>query len=138
MTSFLPEVGKALEELHTKKQVLRFESLEEARARFGSELTIASLGAIQKAVSEEGDITIRLLYDGTHGVRVNDQIRVRDQDACPAIGDVKTFTKAKAERGHGVFGLVVDIKDAHRLPPDSAGRLEAPRVPRRARRDGLR
>ena len=35
------------------------------------------------------DVKIRLLYDGTHGVQVNERIRVRDRDRMPSAPDLK-------------------------------------------------
>ena len=79
----LPQVEAALEEQAEKGQLLK-KPLAQAQLDHGPGLTIASLGALQKSVGDDGVIAIRLLYDGTHGVEINRRIRVRDQDACPA------------------------------------------------------
>ena len=63
-------------------------SESEARARFGPDLVVASLGALVKDGAGD-DVKIRLLYDGTHGVQVNERIRVRDRDRMPSAPDVK-------------------------------------------------
>ena len=63
-------------------------SESEARARFGPELVVASLGALVKGGAGD-DVKIRLLYDGTHGVQVNERIRVRDRDRMPSAPDLK-------------------------------------------------
>ena len=47
--------------------------LDQARAEFGDELVVASLGAAPKA-----DQSVRVVHDATHGLHVNDRIRVRD------------------------------------------------------------
>ena len=48
--------------------------LAEAHARFGEQIAVASLGAIEK---KNG--TFRVVHDGTHGVGINPGIKMRDQ-----------------------------------------------------------
>ena len=56
----------------------------EAQARFGEQLAVASLGAIEK---KNG--TFRVVHDGTHGVGINPGIKIRDQLKSPCAGDIK-------------------------------------------------
>ena len=58
--------------------------LDQARAEYGDELTVASLGAVPKS-----DQTVRVVHDATHGLRVNDRIRVRDAQNYPTGADLK-------------------------------------------------
>ena len=60
-----------------------------------------------------------MLFDGTHGVPVNQNIWVRDQDRSPAAPDVKRVLRQLAKRQGRKFGFKVDVKDAHRLIPVS-------------------
>ena len=92
----------------------------EAREKYGDRFVVAALGAQVKSGSKEtGDLTIRLLFDGTHGVPVNKGIRVRDQDKSPAAQDIKRVLRELAEHSGPKFGFKVDVKDAHRLIPIS-------------------
>ena len=57
---------------------------EEARAQYGSKLVVAALEVQVKSGSRDtGDLKIQMLFDGTHGVPVNQNIQVRDQDCSP-------------------------------------------------------
>ena len=61
---------------------------EEARNKLGTDLVVASLGAQVK--EEQGDeVKLRLLFDGTHGVPVNERIRVRERGRVPSAPDIK-------------------------------------------------
>ena len=91
---------------------------EEARKKYGNSLVVASLGAqVKNGAKETGDLTVRLLFDGTHGVPVNAGIRVRDQDRSPAAPDIKRVLRQLANHSGPKFGFKVDVKDAHRLIP---------------------
>ena len=93
---------------------------KEARDRYGNKLVVAALGAQVKSGSQDtGDLKIRMLFDGTHGVPVNQNIRVRDQDRSPAAPDVKRVLRQLAKQQGRKFGFKVDVKDAHRLIPVS-------------------
>ena len=90
----------------------------EARKKYGSNLVVAALGAqVKSGAQESGDLVVRLLFDGTHGVPVNRNIRVRDQDKAPAAPDIKHVLRQLAQRPGRKFGFKVDVKDAHRLIP---------------------
>ena len=54
-----------------------------AKSEYGERLRVASLGALEQ---HKGDF--RVIHDGTHGVRVNPAIRVRDKEACPMAHDL--------------------------------------------------
>jgi hypothetical protein len=85
----------------------------EARREWGDRLTIASLGALEKAA---GTDEFRIIYDATHGVRVNHRIRVRDQTKNPTWPDICGILGECAEDGltpH--FGMVYDVRKAHRI-----------------------
>ena len=88
---------------------------EEARARYPN-LTVASLGANKKEKST-GEITSRVLFDGTHGINVNRRIRVRDQERGPIAADVKRFLREKARYKLPSFALTADVTEAHRQVP---------------------
>lgn len=79
---------------------------EEARERF-PDLVVASLGAIEKK-----DGSYRVIHDGTHGIKVNSRIRVRDQLRNPTAGDLRTLLQVLPG---AFFALTGDVKRAHRL-----------------------
>jgi len=107
------EVVRELEELDRRGLTLKLTE-EEAKQRYGEELVVASLGAIQKRVEDDGTIVIRLLFDGTHGVHVNTRIKVLDQERFPGAPDLKRQLREQAAVGMPTLGLTVDAKDAHR------------------------
>lgn len=96
----------------------------EARAEFGGRLRVASLGALEQKAGE-----FRIVHDGTHGVRVNASIRVRDQEACPTAHDLVSALDHEISRHECVpgdetgrsrcslFMLALDISKAHRRVP---------------------
>ena len=88
-----------------------------ARQRFGSRLRIASLGALRKGEEPDGTVIARILFDGTAGTMVNEAIKVRDQDQFPSAPDLKRVLRSCADLQGATFGLVVDVKGAHRLVP---------------------
>lgn len=76
----------------------------------GDALRIAAQGAIEKA-----DETFRILHDGTHGVRVNNEIKVRDQTRMPGASEGRSVMNLCYEKKPGVhFQLLSDVKKAHR------------------------
>ena len=81
--------------------------LEEAKSRYGDSLSIASLGAIPKA-----DDSVRVVHDGSNGQRVNDQIKVRDEQSTPTGADLSA---ALEELPGAYFSITGDISRAHRL-----------------------
>ena len=104
----------------------------EAREKYGDKLVVAALGAQVKSGSKEaGDLTIRLLFDGTHGVPVNKGIRVMDQDKSPAAQYIKRFLSELAKHPGPKFGFKVGVKDAHRPVPVSKTGICGVRRPNR-------
>eukprot|EP00973_Karenia_brevis_P037611 5190488-Karenia_brevis.AAC.1 len=81
----------------------------EAEREFGGSYTTAAIAALQK-----DEDSFRIIHDGTHKVRVNPQIIVRDQIAYPAVGE-KTVTLVRAARRRStMIGLKADVSKAHR------------------------
>ncbi|CAE7745050.1 SWP2 [Symbiodinium sp. CCMP2592] len=94
--------------------------LSEAVASYRPKLSVASLGAIERK-----DGSYRAAHDGTHGVNVNvnAKIKLRDQLRNPTAGDLCTVLKYMPR---AAFGLTSDIKRAHRLAKGSRTRLGPP------------
>ena len=108
-----PEVLEANFLAQEAEQMMYRTTYKAAQDRFGSRLRVASLGAIEQ---REGEF--RIIHDGTHGVRVNAAIRVRDQEACPSAHDlVAALDHEFAQEDGGVFMLALDISKAHRRVP---------------------
>ncbi|CAE8737766.1 unnamed protein product [Polarella glacialis] len=86
-------------------------SLPVAKAMYpGDRLRIAAQGAIKKP-----DGSYRALHDGTHGVRVNNEIRTRDQLEYPGPAEEARAMEIAKEEMPGVhFTLAADIRKAHR------------------------
>lgn len=75
----------------------------------GNRLRVAALGAIEK-----GPNSFRVVHDGTHGVRLNNEVRPRDQVRMPGPGEARCLL-ARAARTPGVhFALCADVSKAHR------------------------
>ena len=108
------ECKKIVEDQAERGQVLKM-SEEEARRRFPV-LTVASQGA-QRNEKPGGEVTARILFDGTHGIDVNTRIRIRDQERAPNAGDVKRYLREKASLETPTFALTADISEAHRQVP---------------------
>ena len=88
---------------------------EEAKIRF-PRLVIASLGANRKD-RPNGEVTARVLHDGTNGLSVNTRTRLRDQERSPISLDIKRAMREKSSRGLSTFALTADVKEAHRQIP---------------------
>ena len=110
-------VDEQLEQSVVKGQARKMTETE-AHKKYGSTLVVAALGAqVKSGALESGDPVVRLLFDGTHGVPVNRNIQVRDQDKAPAAPDVKHVLRQLAQRPGRKFGFKVDVKHAHCLIP---------------------
>ena len=83
-------------------------SLEEAQARYGDRLYISSL-----AVIDEGT-KIRVVHDATHGVHLNNRIKVLDQVRYPGAGEVQELLRERRGEGRRGFALLGDASKAHR------------------------
>ena len=85
-------------------------SLAEAQRRFGSKLRVASLAAIPKDES-----SVRVIFDGTHHIRVNNEIIIHDQLEFPGPGDIAKVMDVCQNSDCGVvLSLAADIAKAHR------------------------
>ncbi len=104
------ELKRQLEELVAAGLHLRL-SPEEFKSRWPHG-TVASLGAVTSL--KDGELSVRLVFDGTHGVDVNRRIRVRDQERPPSAADAKAYLAAQAKRRRTTLGLAADAKSAHR------------------------
>ena len=91
--------------------------LAEAQRLYGDKLTVASLGALVKSTSAEDEVTLRLLFDGTHGVQVNTNIHVRDQQQTPGAPDLRLMLRHMAEEKKPYYGLTFDVEGAHENVP---------------------
>ena len=81
----------------------------QAVAEWGDRLHVASLAALAKS-----DDNFRILHDGTHSVRVNPKIKVRDQTRMPAISEKKKILSIVADQPGTRFALKGDASKAHR------------------------
>ena len=83
---------------------------EEAKKRYGDNLYLAGLGVV-----EEKD-KVRVVHDGTHGVGVNNRIKVLDQVKSPTAGEIRALMREKHEMNSGnkQFLLMGDVSKAHR------------------------
>ena len=98
MAEWSEECVKIMNDQAERGQVLRL-SEEEAQRRFSC-LTVASLGAQKKKKKKPGgEVTARILFEGTHGIDVNTRIRIRDQERAPIAADVKRVLRERAKQG---------------------------------------
>ena len=85
-------------------------TLAEAKQEFGADaVLVAAMGAIQKP-----DNTIRPLHDGTHGINLNNKIRILDRLEVPGPEEVIELVAMAAESKESAFCLSADIAQAHR------------------------
>lgn len=87
-------------------------SLAQAKALYPEPgtLRIAAQAAIQKA-----DDSFRILHDGTHGVQVNNETKVRDRMRMPSAGDARSIMQFCARDRPGPhLHLLADVRKAHR------------------------
>ena len=82
----------------------------EARRRFGDRLKVASLAATPKDES-----TVRVLFDGTHSVQVNNEISIVDRLEFPSPSELAHIMEHFQQSGAGVvLSIAADIQKAHR------------------------
>jgi hypothetical protein len=83
----------------------------EASLEYNSDnLRIASLASIEK-----DDNSFRVLFDGTHGTRINNRTKVLDQLRMPTAGDQRCIMEVSHRDAPGVhFGIQGDVSKAHR------------------------
>ena len=85
-------------------------TLADAQQSYPSDsLRLASLAAMDK-----GDSTFRVLHDGTHGVRVNNDTQPRDQTRMPSAGELRRVLEHARSIGGLHFSLQSDVHKAHR------------------------
>ena len=85
-------------------------TLAEAKREFGADaVLVAAMGAIRKP-----DNTIRPLHDGTHGINLNNKIRILDRLEVPGPEEVIELVAMAAESKESAFCLSADIAQAHR------------------------
>ena len=111
-----PLEDKVLEVLHDQASRGQILVLPEAEARKQYPSLVASLGANRKD-KPDGQVTARLLFDGTNGLEVNKKTRIRDQERAPIAADLKRAMRAKAARGESTFAVTADVTEAHRQVP---------------------
>ena len=81
------------------------------KEQFGTErIRIASLGAIGKP-----DGGARPIHDATHGVQVNNAIKIESQQAVPGPADLSYVVEEPIRRGEVPFCVSADVTAAHRL-----------------------
>ena len=103
---YVEQVEKQFEDEIRLGSMIKLEP-EEAIRRFGSKLSVASLGAVPKP-----DKSVRVVFDATHGQHINDSIRVRDQQSYPTAADLKASLESLP---FTTFSLSGDVSRAHRL-----------------------
>ena len=82
----------------------------EARRRFGSRLRVASLGAIPK-----DDERVRVIFDATHFVQINNSIGIQDRLEFPGPEASATVMEETQEAGYRLMvAVAADIALAHR------------------------
>ena len=82
----------------------------EAKKRFGDRLRVASLAAIPKDES-----TVRVLFDGTHSVQVNNEISIKDRLEFPSPAELAHVMGHLQQSDAGVvLAIAADIQKAHR------------------------
>ena len=112
--SALDNISFLRKEFESQRAAGMFEVTTESEARkeYGDRLFVAALAAI-----EQGPDSFRIVHDGTHGVCVNNRIRVRDQTTSPLAQDVGAALECELEDATSpasLFALVWDISKAHR------------------------
>ena len=108
------KVRKIVEEEERKGWIKRV-SLQKAREVHGSDVQVASLGAVPKDPAWE---EVRVVHDGTHGIAVNSEIRQPNRMTFPQCDDVEAAAEALKNTGEKERMLFAfDIKAAHRLIP---------------------
>ena len=82
----------------------------EARRRYGDRMRVASLGAIPK-----DDERVRVIFDATHFVQINNGIRIQDRLEFPGPEASATVMEETLECGHRLMiAVAADIALAHR------------------------
>ena len=128
------KVIEVMEDQTARGQLIKLSEAEARRQYPG--LVVASLGAVRKD-RPNGEVTARVVFDGTHGLAVNSRTRIRDQERSPIAADLKRAMREKAARGERTFALTADVKEAHRQIPIHPPRLALVGLPGPGRRRRL-
>ena len=72
-------------------------------------LLVAAMGAVSKPNGE-----VRPLHDGTHGIGLNNKIRVLDRLEVPGPNEAVEMAALGRENKEAVFAVLADIAQAHR------------------------
>ena len=112
-SEYKEEVRRTLLDQASRGQIL---VLPEAKARslYGSRLLIASLAAIRTSTREDGTTEVRIIHDGTHGLHLNTQIKVRGHIPLPMAVDVRQALIVLRQSGLPFFAATADVQEAHR------------------------
>ena len=97
LATFEEQVLEVVHDQASRGQLLVFTE-SEARKRY-PDLLIASSGA-QRKEKPRGNITARVLFDGTHDLSVNSRTRLRDEERAPIAADLKGAMREKAKVDH--------------------------------------
>ena len=82
----------------------------EARRKYGEDaVLIAAMGAVTKA---NGDV--RPLHDCTHGINLDNSIRLLDNLQVPGSGDLQQVASRVKDSREAPFSVCADISQAHR------------------------
>ena len=103
-----------LEDQTRRGQIIKLTEAD-ARSRYPN-LVIASHGANRKD-KPSGEVSARVLFDGTHGLSVNTRTRIRDQERSKIASDLKRVMREKACQDEPTFALTADVSEAHRQIP---------------------
>ena len=101
-------IRKQFEEEESLGMLVRV-SRADAEAEWGDKLAIAGLAAIAK-----GEDSWRVIHDGTHAVKVNPKIKVRDLVRYPSVAEQRRILEDTRDRPSPHFIFKGDISKAHR------------------------
>ena len=70
-----------------------------------------------KKEKSTGEITARVLFDGTNGIDANRRTIMRDQERGPIAANIKRVLREKEKSQYHSFALTADVTEAHRQVP---------------------
>ena len=105
------KVIDVLEDQTRRDQIIKLTETD-AKSQYPN-LVVASLGANRKD-KPSGEVSARVLFDGTHRLLVNTRRRIRDQERSPVASDLKRAMREKASQNEPTFALTADVSEAHR------------------------
>ena len=89
-------------------------TVRKAPEEYGDALNIASTGAIAKKGRTD---EVRVIYDGSHGLDLNPNIKVRGQVRFPTAADAKCVMTEIGDEGGPHYSIHIDFRKAHRRVP---------------------